>query len=298
MTLRRSLLLAAAGGALLAAASALLAEVGLRVRNRRPPVSADAEAVVSGTGARWQSEQVQGADGVTLQAWLFTPAQPNGGAVLVLHGNGARRDSMMPHVRYLLAAGYTVLTPDSRAHGASGGDIETYGLREAADARGWLDLLASLHGNRRLYGLGESLGAVILIEALPREKRLRAVVADCPFATFEEAAYNRLAQRLYLPRPAAWAPLQLGLVYSRAVYGVDLRQVSPIAAIRRSVTPVLLIHGTEDNATPPFHSRHLREANPGATELWEVPGAGHTQSRALRPDEYRRRVIAWFRGHP
>jgi dipeptidyl aminopeptidase/acylaminoacyl peptidase len=295
--MRRTLLLSAAAITLLAAGSIALAEAGLRVRHRGAPPATAAESAVAGTGARWQSEQVRAADGVLLDAWLFTPAQPNGGAVLVLHGNAARRDSMMPHARYLLAAGYTVLTPDSRAHGSSGGNIETYGLRETDDAHRWINLLASLHGNSRLYGLGESLGAAILIEALPGEKRLRAVVADCPFATLEEAAYDRLSRRLYLPRTLAWAPLQLGLSYGRAVYGVDLLQASPVTAIRQSTAPVLLIHGTRDLSTLPYHSRQLHAANPGATELWEVPGAGHTQSRAMQPEEYRRRVLAWFGGH-
>jgi pimeloyl-ACP methyl ester carboxylesterase len=295
--MRRVLLFSAAAAALLLAGSAALAEAGLRVRHRGTPAVSAAEAVVAGTGARWQSEQVRSGGGVTLDGWLFTPARTNGGAVLALHGNGARRESMMPHVRYLLAAGYTVLAPDQRAHGASGGDIETYGLREAGDVRHWLDLLASLHGNARLYGLGESLGAAVLIQALPAEKRLRAVVADCPFATFEDAAFDRLYRRLYLPRFLAWTPLHLGLAYSRAIHGVDLRESSPAAAMRSVTTPVLLIHGMDDRSTPLRHSRDLHAANPAATELWEVPAAGHTRSRAAQPDEYQHRVVAWFGAH-
>jgi hypothetical protein len=282
---------------LLIAGSAALAEAGLRVRHRgAPPISA-AESAVAGTGARWQSEQVRTAAGVTLDAWLFTPPRPNGGAVLVLHGNGARRDSMMPHVRYLLAGGYTVLAPDLRAHGASGGNIETYGLLETGDVTRWLDLLAGLHGNTRLYGLGESLGAAVLIQALPAEKRLRAVVADSAFATFENAAFDRLSRRLYLPRALAWTPPHLGLAYGRAMYSVDLRQSSPAAAIRFVRTPVLLIHGANDRSTPLYHSRELHAANSSATELWEVPDAGHTGSRTAQPEEYRRRVVDWFGAH-
>src|SRR6185369_6080176 len=143
--MRRWTFLVAAAVALLAAGSAALAAVGLRVRTRRAPTSAAAEAAIAGSGARWQSEQVRAADGVPLSAWLFTPFQANDAAVLVLHGNGGRRDSMLPHVRYLLAAGYTVLAPDSRGHGASGGAIETYGLREVDDVRRWTDLLSHLH---------------------------------------------------------------------------------------------------------------------------------------------------------
>jgi uncharacterized protein len=295
--MRRWTFLVAAAVALLAAGSAALAAVGLRVRNRRAPTSAAAEAAIAGSGARWQSEQVRAADGVPLSAWLFTPFQASDAAVLVLHGNGGRRDSMLPHVRYLLAAGYTVLAPDSRGHGASGGAIETYGLREVDDVRRWTDLLSHLHTIRRVYGIGESLGASILIQTLPADKRLRAIVADSPFATFEDAAYDRMQLRAHLPRPIAWTPIQLGLSYGRAVYGIDLRHVSPLAAIHDATTPVLLIHGTADRRTPLYHSQALHNSNKRSTELWEVPDADHTRALKVQPEEYRRRVRAWFEEH-
>ena len=50
-----------------------------------------------------------------------TPARPNGAAAIVLHGVGDTRLGVLGQARFLLDAGYTVLTPDSRGHGASGG---------------------------------------------------------------------------------------------------------------------------------------------------------------------------------
>jgi uncharacterized protein len=100
---------------------------------------------------------------------------------------------MMSHGEFLVRAGYTVLTPDARGHGESGGKIITYGVLEAQDVHLWADWLLA-HGVERLYGLGESMGAAILLESLAREPRFRSVVAECPFATFEEVARYRMAQ--------------------------------------------------------------------------------------------------------
>jgi len=142
------------------------------------------------------------------------------------------------------------------------------------------------------------MGAAILLQALPREPRFRAVVADCPFASFSQIAQDRLSQVAGLPTAVFWPTVTLGVFYGRLRYGVDLRQASPMATVRETSTPILLIHGTADTNIPIRHSRELHSANPRATRLWEVPGAGHVASLEVEPDRYKRTVTEWFRDHP
>ena len=175
--------------------SVFVTEGALHIWQRSAPPPALAEMLGQETGASWETVQVTAGDGVVLDGWLFTPQQPNGAAVVALHGVGDTRLGMMAHAGFLVRAGYTVLAPDCRGHGSSGGDIITYGIREADDVHRWADLLLRRPGIHRLYGIGQSMGASILLESLRREPRFRALVADCPFATFEEVAYDRLEQR-------------------------------------------------------------------------------------------------------
>jgi hypothetical protein len=264
----------------------------------RQPDPADAERVARAASASWQSARVTAADGAPLSAWLFTPQSPNGSAVIVLHGVNDTRHGVLYHAQYLLQAGFTVLAPDSRGHGASGGDLLTYGIREASDIHAWADALFRTDRIGRLYGLGESMGAAVLIESLPREPRFRAVVAECPFATFDDMAYYRLEWVSGLGRWASWPVAQTGFLYVRLRYGVDLEQASPAAAIRATQVPILLIHGTRDVNVPPRESRMLHALNPQATSLWLVPGAVHVSAIGACPEEYVRRVVGWFRSHP
>jgi len=275
-----------------------LAERALRMSGRGMAAEDAAAGLLASTGARLDAMEVRAADGAVLRGWLFTPAAANGDAVIALHGIGATRLEMLDRARFLLDAGYTVLAPDSRGHGASGGATASYGLREVDDMRRWASLVLHRPGVTRLYGFGLSMGAAILIQTLPTESRFRAVVADSPFATFEEAAYNRLDRRLYLRRPFAWPFMEGGLLYARAVYSLDLRRASPADAIRRTRTPVLLIHGEADERTPVYHSRELHAVNPVATVLWEVAGADHGGAMQVVPELYRRRVLEWFGGRP
>lgn len=138
------------------------------------------------------------------------------------------------------------------------------------------------------------MGAAILLQSLPREPRFRALVADCPFATFQEIAYERLAQQGAIGRIASWPAVPLGFIWVRAHYGVNLWRASPLDALRNAATPVLLIHGTADTNIVPRHSRELHAINRAHTELWEVPGAGHVASLGAARREYIRRVTSWL----
>ena len=250
------------------------------------------------TGATWQAVQIVADDGVTLRAWFFTPRASTHATVMVLHGIGDNREGAMSPARLLLHNGFAVLAPDSRGHGVSGGDLVTYGVKEAADVHRWSDWLFESQRTEELYGLGESLGGAVLLQSLRTETRFRAVIAECSFATFEDIAYDRLSQASGLPRVLLWPVVQTGFLYGFFRYGVDLRQASPAAAVRSTQIPILLIHGQDDVKTPPWHSRALHALNPNATELWEVPGTGHVEAIGTHQKEFGERVVGWFNRHP
>jgi dipeptidyl aminopeptidase/acylaminoacyl peptidase len=280
-----------------AGAAVIAAEGAVHIWTRPAPDRHYADAVARQSGATWEEARTAASDRTVLEGWIFRPAAPNGGAAILLHGVSDTREGVLGEAHLLLRAGYLVLTPDARGHGVSGGNLITYGVREAGDVHAWADWLLAQRGAERLYGLGESMGAAILLESLARERRFRAVVAESPFADFREVAYDRLAQRTSLPE-VLFAPIvNLGFVYGRVRYGVDLNEASPLAAVRRTTVPVLLIHGTEDRNIPIRHSRELHAANPRATVLWEVPGGHHVDALETAGAEYERRVLAWFAAH-
>src|SRR5579863_1588126 len=99
-----------------------------------------------------------------------------------------------------LEHGYTVLAPDSRALGESGGDLATYGLLESDDVHRWVSSLIEDEHPRRVFGIGESLGGAVLIESLSVEPRFSAIVADSAFSSFERIARDRVAEKLPFPR--------------------------------------------------------------------------------------------------
>jgi dipeptidyl aminopeptidase/acylaminoacyl peptidase len=293
--MRRTLRLAIAVVAGIAIGSILVTHNALVIRERSSPEPLLAQELARATGSTDEIARVTAADGALLDGWVFTPRDANGGGVILLHGVGDTRRGMLQHARFLLRAGYTVLTPDARSHGASGGKYITYGVLESRDVRTWAEWLISSRRVERLYGLGESMGASVLLQSLAVEPRFRAVVAECPFATFEEIAYDRMWQATGAPRALFWPIVTSGFAYARLWHGFNLYSASPLEAVRATSVPVLLIHGDQDHNVEIRHSRLLHAANPKATRLWEVPGADHVNAIGIAPGQYLDEVVRWFR---
>jgi pimeloyl-ACP methyl ester carboxylesterase len=236
-------------------------------------------------------------DQVVLRGWLLRPIASNGNAALVLHGLADNRLGMTGYAELLLAHGYTVLLPDARAHGLSGGELATYGLLERGDIHKWVDFLSAMAHPRCVYGMGESMGAAELLQSLQEGTQFCAVVAESPFSTFREIAYDRMGQPFHagpwvgriLLRPM----VEIAFLRVHWKYGLDMQRVSPEDAVARSHIPVLLIHGQIDRNIPVRHSRAIHGAAP-QTVLWEVPGADHYGAIAAAPHEFETRVLGWF----
>jgi uncharacterized protein len=236
-------------------------------------------------------------DGVLLKGWLLRPLQANADAALVLHGLADNRLGMQGFARLALAHGYTVLLPDARGHGESGGNLATYGLLERNDIHQWVDYLEGAIQPHCVYGLGESMGAAQLLQSLEVEKRFCAVVAESSFATFREIAYDRMGQPFgagpWVGRVVLRPMVEIAFLRVRWKYGLDMRGISPEAAVAQASTPVLLIHGQIDGNIPVRHSREIHRHDP-RTVLWEVPGADHCGALGVAPQEFERRVMGWF----
>jgi len=269
---------------------------------RRPLVFADelhAKAIAYRNHAALTDNSIVADDGVILRGWMIRPAA-GGDEVILLHGQGDNRAGMLGPADMLLRHGYTVLLPDARAHGQSGGAIATYGVKEASDIRRWYEWLRRSTPSGCIDGLGDSMGAAELLNSLSVESNFCAVVAESSFATFQEAAYVRIGQQFNtgpwlgrsLLRPVSWS----GLLYAKMRYGVALNLASPEHAVAESHVPILLIHGLADTNLPPWHSEMIKSSNP-AVVLWEPRNVGHCQASTVEPAEYKARVLNWFESH-
>ncbi len=162
----------------------------LHPANLNPQRHEQTAEMLTRTGATLGSFEVKAADGAALQGWTVKPQGPSGDWVLLYHGISDNRTGNLAHAEFLLTNGYSVVMMDSRAQGQSGGNMATYGWKERDDTRGIVDALYAGENVRHLYALGVSMGAAIVLQSAAVESRIDAVVAEDPFASLREVAYD------------------------------------------------------------------------------------------------------------
>jgi uncharacterized protein len=282
------------------AAGVFLAEAALHPA-RRPLLAVDqqrAREVANSNASDLTDISILAIDGVVLRAWNLQPRKNAGNAVILFHGLSDNRAGMMAYEQFFLRRGYDVLMPDARAHGMSGGDVATYGIRESNDLHRWLDWLDSNEHPACIYGFAESMGAAGLLQSLQSESSFCAVAAESPFSTFREIAYDRVEQFFHtgpwLGRTILRPIVECAFIYAKSRYHLNFDLESPEKAVASTTVPVLLIHGQLDSNIPVRHSRKIAAGNRNVV-LWEVPGADHCGAIGIAPVELERRVTDWFR---
>jgi pimeloyl-ACP methyl ester carboxylesterase len=267
---------------------------GVALHPRRIPVSPVCPCIAH---VSCEDATVTAPDGIVLKAWYYRPEQPTGASIILLHGLGSNRTDMVGLGYLFLKAGYSVLEPDLRGHGESGG-FTSYGVLEEQDIHAWADWMLVRPGTSRIYGFGVSLGGSVLLESLNLEKRFRGVVAESAYADFPAIANERI--RRVTPAGLRWLTpvfVDSGLGWGRVRYRVNLWRASAADAVRQSHTPVFLIHGVQDHYTASSNSELIAAANPATTTLWLVPGGGHADIWNATGKEFETRVLGWLAAH-
>jgi uncharacterized protein len=258
-----------------------------------------ARTMASRFGAVLQDVSITSADGTRLQGWFAHPKPYNDDAVILFHGIGDNRQGMMGLAELFLSNGYSVLLPDSRGQGASEG-LPTYGNIERNDIHRWFTWLSSREKPRCIFGMGESMGAAIMLQTL-KNTHFCAAVAEAPFANFREVGYIRVGQFLntgsWLGRIALRPAIELAFIYCRLKYNVSLSGISPEKSVIGNRVPILLIHGLADTNIPISQSERIFENCPDKISFWKVPNAGHCGALGAAGPEFEQRVLEWFSSH-
>jgi uncharacterized protein len=294
--LLRPFLLVFAYAAISAVMGIVLAEATLHPAKRALMAQNEAWLLnITNDNLAFEAVSIKANDGIQLRAWSLYPKNQVVDAVMLLHGMGDDRSGMTGYAELLLKQGYSVLLPDARAHGASGGELATYGLLERDDIRRWFEWLELNQSPPCIFALGESMGAAQLLQSLEVEPGFCAIVAESSFSTFREIAYDRVGQFFqtgpWLGRSILWPVVEAAFLYSQWKYGLKTAKISPEDAVAKSQVPILLIHGALDGNIPARHSRRIQARNKSVV-LWEVPKADHCGAISTAHDEFEARLIS------
>lgn len=254
-------------------------------RNQNPKTPAD-------YGLPGEAVTVTSADGLHLAGW-YIPGE-NGAVVMAQHGYKSDRNEMLNEAQMLHRHGYGVLVTCVRAHDRSDGEMIMLGRQELQDLDAWYQYLLTRPEVQpdRIGLLGNSFGGALAIGYAAQNPQIRAVVANSPFSSLNDTIgtsvtyFTGLPPFPFAPLIALWAEQQTG---NRAVdfdATVWIKTISP--------RPVFLMQGGADIIVNADSGQRLFAAAGEPKELWFEPDLGHTDFDTARPEEYERRVTAFF----
>jgi uncharacterized protein len=213
--------------------------------------------------------------------------------VLLVHGLGADRSSMVPRAELLMRRGFSVLLIDLQAEGETRGNAITLGYLESLDvvvARDWIKRTAP---GRKIGVIGCSLGGASVLLA-PQPSGFNAVVLESVYPRIGRAVENRIRMRLGNLAPVLTPILLLQLEPRLHIAVSDLE---PIRWIGQLGASVLVAAGSLDLHTTLEESRELFNAAAAPKSLWIVEGAIHEDLLAFDPKGYEENVLGFLRAN-
>jgi hypothetical protein len=222
------------------------------------------------------------ANGLTLEGW-YVPSR-NGAAVIAFPG----RHGPGPHARMLARHGYGVLLLDRRGEGESEGDPNGLGWGGVPDLTAAVEFLRSKGIDpARIGGLGLSVGGELMLEAAAGPSGPRAVLSEGAGIRSVREAVLPGAGMLSLPQWAVITAATAVLANRGPPPALDdvVGEVAP--------RPVFLVFAGNGQGGEQLNPRYFAAAgDPKA--LWKIEGAEHTGGLDAEPQEYERRVVAFF----
>jgi uncharacterized protein len=193
-------------------------------------------------------------DGERLYGWS-APPRPGHGAVVLLTGKGVVLSDDAGLIGDLVGHGFGFVGIDYRGNGASTGRPSEAGLRADADAA--FDFAHAAMPQARVAVIGESLGTWPAL-ALALDRPTAGVLLNSPYAS---------VARLFELR--GW-PLPYRLLMADPL--------DSEALIGKLQVPIMILHGSADDAIPLAEARRLYAAAPRSKTMIEVAGARHAET--------------------
>ena len=162
----------------------------------------------------YQTVQLLTKDSLPLEAW-YIPVDSSRGTVILIHGLGGNKSSVLKQAYEFRYLGYNVMLVDLRAHGRSGGDITTMGFRESEDVKLAFEYILET-GERNIILYGISLGSVVITKACYDYNIAPSkVILEIPFSNFKRLVGVRGKMIGFPERPFGsfitfWASLEQG----------------------------------------------------------------------------------------
>ena len=179
--------------------------------------------------------------------------------VIYLHGNSSSRMEGLNMAKVLLKRDINLFIFDFAGSGLSEGEYISLGYHENHDLGNVIDFVEKIPGVGKIGLWGRSMGAATGMIYTHKDKRVRAVCLDSPFADFERLARELVKKHLSFNLPGFIVGGMLSIVRGTILKknGLDIDKLKPIEVAGKTTTPIIFVHAIKDELIDVKHSMDL-----------------------------------------
>ena len=235
--------------------------------------------------SNYTDEYITSQDGLKLHSYHVKNQSSSNKWVITVHGYTSEGINMSSYAKKYYDNGYNVLIPDLRSHGLSEGDYIGMGWDDRLDIISWINYILNEDPNADIVLHGISMGAATVLMTSGEEipSNVKVIIADCGYTSvWDEFAYQ-LDDLFSLPE---FPILNVSSIVSKIRAGYFLGEASSIEQVKKSKTPILYIHGDQDDFVPYYMMEELYNATSSEKEILTIKGAEHAKASEVDPETY------------
>ena len=212
--------------------------------------------------------------------------------VFIFHGYNSSGESVRKYASVFMKAGFSVIIPDNRFCGNSGGNYLGLASLDAEDSIAIFKWIKDCFPVEIPVGLfGESFGAAqaILLASSEIAENISFVISDSSFSDL----YAFLKERVRADyRIKAFPLLTIALHVIKKKYGISIKSISPLKSLSScGGIPMFFIHGEDDTFILPQMSIDLYNAkSSGYKKFYLAEGAAHCSAYDVDPEGYEDKI--------
>lgn len=224
-----------------------------------------------------------------IECW-YIKSDSSRGTVILFHGYGGEKSSMLRQADEFLNLGYNTLLVDFMGSGGSEGNQTTIGFKEAQEVKSCYDYIVS-KGETNIYLFGTSLGAAAILKSihdylLP----LAGIIIECPFGSLYKTTCARFNSMGVPSFPMAsllvfWGGVENGF------WGFSYK---PQEYAKKVTCPVLLLYGEKDEKVSRGEIDDIYANLQGKKYLTTFPLAGHEDYLVRYREEWKQEVAKFL----
>ncbi|WP_297712150.1 alpha/beta hydrolase [Clostridium sp.] len=235
--------------------------------------------------SNYTDEYITSQDNLKLHSYQVKNQTSSNKWVITVHGYTSEGINMSSYAKKYYDNGYNVLIPDLRSHGLSEGHYIGMGWDDRLDIISWINYILNEDPNAEIVLHGISMGAATVLMTSGEEipSNVKAIIADCGYTSvWDEFAYQ-LDDLFSLPE---FPILNVSSIVAKIRAGYFLGEASSIEQVKKSKTPILYIHGDQDDFVPYYMMEELYNATNSEKEMLTIKGAEHAKASEVEPETY------------